>query len=83
MKPKTLTTSPISFNDDGGPLSTAELRLLDLNRKVLKENGRIEPPDVDYELMVALITAARKDGRRKEVTNLDNLARIARKHGQV
>src|SRR5258708_3318889 len=64
------------------PLTLAELELLKINHKTLKDNGKFEPPDIDFEdLQVLLAAAYRESGRR--ITNLDELQRIAESHGQV
>jgi len=72
-----------AIDDQEGPLTPEELRLMGLNRKIVKENGKCEPPDVTPEYMRTLIAAARASNpKRRDQTNLNNLERIARKHNQ-
>ena len=68
--------------ESDGPLTPAELEMLNWNTPILKPNGKLEPLDVEYEYMLAVMARARHESGRS-ITNLDDLARIARKHGQL
>jgi len=68
-------------NYQEGPLSQAELEMLEWNIPILKSNGKCEPPDIEYaDMLEVMATAKRQSGRL--ITDLDELARIARKHNQ-
>jgi hypothetical protein len=65
-----------------GPLTPAELEMLDWNRPILKPNGKLEPPDIEHDYMIRVMATARAQSGRT-ITNLDELACIARKHNQT
>jgi hypothetical protein len=64
-----------------GPLAPAELEMLEWNIPILKPNGKLEPPDIEYEHMLEVMAAAKRQSGRL-ITDLDELARIARTHHQ-
>jgi hypothetical protein len=72
---------PPTVDNNDGPLTPAELEMLEWNRPVLQPSGRIAPPDVEYEYMLRVMAIAKKQSGRA-ITNLDELERIARKHNQ-
>jgi hypothetical protein len=63
------------------PLTPAELEMLEWNIPVLKPSGKLEPPDVEYGYMLEVMATAKRESGRL-ITNLDELAQIARKHNQ-
>ena len=70
------------ITDQEQPLSRAELEMLKWNIPILKPNGKLEPPDIEYQNMLDVMATARRESGRL-ITNLDELARIARKHNQM
>jgi len=64
-----------------GPLTPAELEMLEWNIPILKPCGKFEPPEIEYEVMLKVMETARRQSGRL-ITDLDELARIARKHNQ-
>jgi len=48
---------------------------------ILKPCGKFEPPEIEYEVMLKVMETARRQSGRL-ITDLDELARIARKHNQ-
>ncbi len=73
------STLAVSVQD--GPLSSAELEMLEWDTPILKQNGRVEPPDIEYEYMLTVMKMAKEQSGRL-INNLNELARIARKHKQ-
>jgi hypothetical protein len=67
--------------DHEGPLTPPELEMLEWNIPILKPCGKLEPPDIEYDVMLSVMEAARRQSGRL-ITDLDELARIARKHNQ-
>lgn len=82
MALKTFVKEQSMIQDSDHPLTPAELEMLRWNTAITKPSGKVEPPDVDYDYMLEVMAEARRQSGRL-VTNLDELATIARKHGQL